>query len=113
MAAQTLTDSQQAALAAEFDDKKGNPATIDTVPVWASNDETVATVAAAMPDGTPDPTGMNAIVTAVGKIGTAQISVTDTPSDGSAPIVGTLDITVTAGAAVSANVKVGAVTEQP
>lgn len=49
-------------------DSKGRPASVDGVPVWASSDETVLSVAAAAD-------GMSATITTVG-IGTARLSVT-------------------------------------
>lgn len=49
-------------------DSRGNPASVDGAPVWASSDETVLTV-------TPAADGMSAVVDSVAP-GTARISVT-------------------------------------
>ena len=94
----TLTDSQTSSLSIQPVDKKGSPASLDGVPVWASSDETIATVAA-------DATGLNATLTAV-RTGSATVTVTGDADLGQgqgqvSPIVGTLDVSVTAGAAVN------------
>lgn len=99
MSALLLRDTQQVTAAAAFVDAKGNPASPDTAPVWASSDETVATVVASVD-------GLTATVTAVGKLGTAQISVKDDD------VIITGDVEVVAGLAVSGSVTFGAPTEQ-
>jgi len=103
-----LTDSQQVALTVAFADKAGNPAPVDGAPVWTSSDETVVTVTAAAD-------GLSAVATAVGKLGTAQVSVAADADlgAGNTTITGVIDITVLAGAAVAAVVSAGAPTEKP
>lgn len=103
----TLTDSQQATATVVYDDKKGNPATVSTVPVWVSSDTTILTV-----DASGDPTGMTAVVKAVGALGSAQITVTDTPTDGSAPIVVVGTINVVSDVASAAAFQLGTPSEQ-
>jgi hypothetical protein len=102
----TLTDSQQATLTIAPLDKKGKPAQLDGVPVWASSDETVATV-------TADATGLTANLVAV-TTGDCRITVTGDADLGSgvSPIVGTLDVTVTAGQATTIDITAGTPTEQ-
>jgi hypothetical protein len=58
-----------------FLDDEGNPTTADDVPVWASSDETIATVSAAAD-------GLSAVVTVVGALGAAVISVDSTNAAG-------------------------------
>lgn len=101
-----LTDSQKGALSISVVDKKGNPATLDGVPVWASSDETIATVQA-------DDTGMNATVTAV-RPGSCDVTVTGDADLGAGvqPIVGSLSVSVTPGQAVQITINEGAITEQ-
>lgn len=103
----TLTDSQAAALSISPVDKKGKPAPLDGVPTWASSDETVVTVVA-------DSTGLNATLSAVAP-GSARVVVTgdaDLSPDVTSPITGTLDVTVTPGAAVNIDITAGTPTEQ-
>jgi len=63
-----LPDDKTVVATVSFVDAKGKPAKVDGAPVWASDNEAVATVVA-------DATGLTAVVTPV-DIGTAQISVT-------------------------------------
>lgn len=101
-----LTDSQNAVLTIAPVDKKGAPATLDGVPVWASSDETIATVAA-------DPGGLTATLTAV-RPGTCGVTVTGDADlgEGTTPIVGSLDVEVTPGQAVQISIAASDPTEQ-
>ena len=103
-----LTDSQQVSLGIAVTDKKGNPASIDGAPVWASSDSSVATVE-------PSADGMTAVAKAVGPLGTAQISVTADADlgEGVKSIVGTLDVQVVGGQAVAIGLNAGTPEEQP
>ena len=77
-------------------DAKGNPVPLPTFsapPAWSSSDTTVLTVAAAAD-------GMSAVVTAVGKIGAANITVTGTPT-GQTAISGSAQVNVGTAAAAS------------
>lgn len=104
----TMTDSQQETLTIAPVDKKGKPAQLDGVPVWATSDETVATV-----DASADPTGLNAILSGVAP-GSCRVTVTGDADLGSgvSPITGTLDVTITAGQAVTVAITEGTPTEQ-
>jgi hypothetical protein len=97
-----LIDDQKVALSIAPVDAKGNPAAVDGAPAWASSDETVLTVAASAD-------GLSATVTAVGKLGAAQISVTADADmgAGTVPIAGVLDVSVVAGQAVSLSISTG------
>ena len=102
----TLTDSQKATLTIQPVDKKGADAALDGVPVWATSDATVATVEA-------DATGLTAVLTAV-RTGSCNITVTGDADLGAGvtPIVGTLAVSVTAGAATQITVNAGTPEEQ-
>jgi len=103
-----MTNSQQLTASITPVDKKGNPAPIDGIPVWASSDETILTVEAASD-------GLSATVKAVGPTGTAKVSVTGDADLGTGvqPIFGESDpISVTPGAAVGFKMTLGPATEQ-
>ncbi len=91
----TMTNSQQLTATIQPVDKKGQPAPVDGIPVWASSDETIITV-------TPADDGLSAVVAAVGPLGAAKVSVTADADlgAGTAAIFGTLDVTITQGQAV-------------
>lgn len=97
-----LKDDQKVKLSILPVDAKGNPAAVDGVPVWASSDDGVIAVI-------PSADGLSATATAVGKVGTAQVSVTADADlgDGVSNIAGVLDVTVVAGQAVSVGVTAG------
>jgi hypothetical protein len=99
----TLLDDQKVSAVIAVIDDKGNPATLPTgiVPVWASSDATVLTV-----DASGDPTGMSAVVTAVGKLGSAQVQVT-IALDASTTITGLGDVTVAASGPASVAISFG------
>ncbi len=90
-----MTNSQQLTATIQPVDKKGQPAPVDGIPVWASSDETIITV-------TPAADGLSAVVAAVGPLGVAKVSVTADADLGTgvASIFGTLDVTITQGQAV-------------
>lgn len=103
----TMTNSQQATATIKPVDKKGQPAPVDGVPVWASSDETIITV-------TPSTDGMSAVVAAVGPLGAAKVSVTADADlgPGTSAIFGSLDVTITQGQAVGFTITLGPATEQ-
>jgi hypothetical protein len=103
MATLVLTDEQKCSLAIAAVDAAGNPAVLAAVPVWASSNPTVLSVVAAAD-------GMSAEITAAGPLGASQVSVSADPGGGAAPITGTLDVTVTASAAVAFTITPGAPT---
>lgn len=103
-----LTVSQKVALTVEFKDSKGNVAPVDGVPVWASSDETVATVSASTD-------GMSATALATGKVGLAQISVTadaDLDPGEQRELAATLDLDIRPNEAVTAGISAGTPEEQ-
>ncbi len=102
-----ITDSQQCDLAIKPIDRKGKPAQVDGVPVWASSDVTIATVE-------PAADGLSALVKAADNLGPVQISVTADADLGTGieNITGVLDIEVAAGKAVSLAIIAGTPAEQ-
>jgi hypothetical protein len=103
-----LKDTEQVVLSVVPVDAKGNAAPVDGAPVWGSSDPAVATVTAAAD-------GLSATVAAVGPLGKTQISVTADADlgEGLESIVGTLEIEVVAGKAVSLSIKTGTPEEIP
>ena len=97
-----LQDDQKVSFSISIVDAKGNPAQVDGVPAWASSNEAILTVA-------PAADGMSAVATAVGPVGPSQISVTADADLGSGTkqIVGTQDVDVVAGEAVSVGITAG------
>ena len=122
-----LTDSQRAQLSIRPVDRKGKPAPLDGVPVWASSDETVCTVTLGViqPDGTvvADASGLHAVLEGVtpntldanGVPVPARVTVTGDAKigDGTAPISGTLDVVVTGGQAINLTIDAGTPVEIP
>jgi hypothetical protein len=102
-----ITDTQQVDLAIKPVDKKGNPGQVDGVPAWTSSNPAVATVE-------PASDGLSATVKAATALGTTQISVTADADLGAGvtPIVGTVDIEVVGGQAVSLSIVAGTPAEQ-
>lgn len=103
----TMTNSQKVHVTIQPVDKQGNPAVVDGVPVWASSDSTIITV-------TPNATGMEADVVAVGLLGDAKVSVSADADLGAGvtTIFGSLDVTITQGQAVGIKITVGTPVEQ-
>lgn len=101
MAALVLKDNQLVKLAVEYVDAKGQAAAAPASPVWAASDDTVLTVKNVSSDG------LSAEAWAVGKIGSAQVSVT------AGALSAVLDVTVQAGQAVSESIVPGAPEDQP
>lgn len=103
-----LTDTQQATLSIQPVDKKGNPAPVDGVPVWASSNTEVLTVE-------PAADGMSAVAKAVGPLGSAVVSVKVDADLGSGvtELSGGLDVSVSGGGATSITVTAGTPEEQP
>ncbi len=103
-----LKDSEQVVLSVVPVDAKGNAAAVDGAPVWGSSDPSVATV-------TPAADGLSATVAAAGPLGKTQISVTADADlgEGVESVVGTLEIAVVAGKAVSLSIKTGTPEEIP
>jgi hypothetical protein len=106
----TMTATQQCALTLTITDAKGNPATVDGVPVWSSADATKVSVEAAAD-------GLTASIFAEGPATTqpVQISVTADADlgEGVKPLVGLLDVTVVGAEATVIAITPGTPTEQP
>lgn len=101
-----LRDDQQVDLSIQPVDKKGKPAQLDGIPVWASSDETVITV-------TPSADGLSAVAVGVAP-GQARVVVTADADLGAGvtDITGTLEFNVVAGSAATINITAGAPTDQ-
>jgi len=101
-----LPDDKTLPASVTFLDAKGKKAPVDGVPVWASDNEDVATVAAAAD-------GMSAVVTPGPLTGPepwmANITVTADADLGAGmtPIIGTGSVTVTGGTATVVNIDFG------
>jgi hypothetical protein len=104
----TLTATQFSKLSIAPKDRKGNPAKLDGVPEWATDNSEILTI-------TPSADGLSCDVTAVGMIGTANVQVTGDADVGSGvtPIIGTLEVEVIAGNAITVDIDPGTPTEQP
>ncbi len=92
-----ITDVQVASLSILPVDIKGNPASVDGVPVWSSSAPEIVAIEADIDNP------LKATATAVGPLGTAQISVVADADlgEGVVEIVGVLDFEVKASQAVS------------
>lgn len=98
-----LSNAQKVTATVEPLDQYGNPARVDGIPVWNNSDPTVVQL-----DVAAD--GITAVVTALGPLGTAQLSATADADLGSGTrsISVTADIQVEASEAVSLGIKFGA-----
>ncbi len=104
----SMSDSQQVGLTIKVVDKKGNKAPIDGVPEWSvDNTELLAL--------TPAADGLTCVVAAVGPLGDGNVTVKCDADLGSGvvPIIGTLAVTITGGAATTVTIDAGTPTEQP
>lgn len=102
-----VKNSQQFSVSIQPQDKRGQAARIDGVPVWASSDETILQVL-------PSEDGLTATVKAVGPTGDAKVTATADADlgEGVTPITGFIDVTVIGGDAVLVSLIPGAVEEQ-
>jgi len=101
-----LTNSQQVDLAIKPLDKRGKPAQVDGVPVWACSDPLLATVE-------PSEDGLSCVVKALDN-GSAQISVSADADlgEGVRALTGTLDLEIVSGEAASLSIIAGTPQEQ-
>lgn len=83
-------------------DAAGNPAQVEGAPVWTSSAENIVTV-------TASGDGLQAEITPLGALGTAQINVSADADLGSGvtTIIGVLDVQTVAGEAVSLQIQTG------
>ena len=98
----TLTDLQKVTCSIQPVDAMGNPAQVDGVPEWSVSDSAMLTVA-------PSSDGLTAVVSTVGPIGTAQVTVTADADlgEGVVSISGVLDVTITGSQATSLSINAG------
>lgn len=91
-----------------FRDRVGNPAVVDGAPVWDTSDATIIAL-------TPSEDGMSVVVDTVGKSGTCQVSCTADAKAGAEvhQIVGTLDVQVAPGEAVSVDLEADVPSDKP
>jgi hypothetical protein len=103
-----MTVTQQVEVSVAFTDKKGNPAKVDGTPEWLSDNTDVLAL-------TPAGDGMSCVVAAVGAIGTAIVTLTADADMGSGvkPVIGTLEVSITAGEASNVVLTPGTPEEQP
>jgi len=108
LVALSMTVTQQVGLSVTFTDSKGNPASVDGVPTWLCDNTDVL---ALIPAGD----GRSCLAQAVGAVGTSTISMTADADMGSGvePIIGTLEVQVTAGKATQVVITAGTPVEQP
>lgn len=106
--ANILPSDKRAPLSVTPVDRKGNPTTTDSVPVWASSDPAIVEITDVSDDG------LSCRAKAVGPAGTAQVSVRADAARGPdiREIIGTVDFEVVAAEAVSMNIAVGALEDQ-
>jgi hypothetical protein len=97
-----LPDDKIVSASVTYTDAKGHPAKVDGVPVWASDNTDVATVAASED-------GMSATISPGSSLGTAQISVTADADlgEGTREVIGIGTVEVVAGEAVAAVLSFG------
>ena len=104
----SMSDSQQVVLTIKALDKKNNPAPIDGPGEWSTDNTDVLAL-------TPAADGLSCTVVAVGPLGVGKVTVKADADMGAGvvPIVGTIDVTITAGQATTVVVDAGTPTEQP
>src|SRR5262245_38589692 len=103
----TLTSNQKALLSVTFLDSKGNPAPVDSTPVWMTDNTDLLAL-------TPAADGLSCTVAAVGPLGsaTAQVNADADLGAGVVNIFGTLLVEVTAGQAATVAIAAGTPEEQ-
>lgn len=108
----TMTDSQQVTLTPRFEDKKKNPARVDGVPEWFTDNTDVLAL-------TPAADGLSCVVAAVGPLTGDGVPATVTMKadadlgQGVTDIISTTEFEITGGQAVTVTMDVSAPTEQP
>jgi len=103
-----LIDSQSVSLSVKVVDKKGNDAKVDGVPEWLVDNTEVLAL-------TPAADGLTCVAAAVGPLGTATVTFKADADLGAGvtPLLGTLEVQVVGGQAVTVTVVPGTPTEQP
>lgn len=102
-----LTDTQKATITATPVSARGNPARVDGIPTWTTDNPTVLGVEASAD-------GMSATITAAGGVGDAQVQFTCDADlgEGVVPVIGLLSVTVVAGPAASVGLVASEIVEQ-
>lgn len=97
-----LKDSDKVSLSIAIKDAKGNPAQVDGIPVWSVTDPSLASLNVSAD-------GMSADLLASGPLGSCQVQVNADADLGAGvtSILGTLDLTIIAGDAVSIDIAAG------
>jgi hypothetical protein len=108
MAGVKMSDSQQCNVTVTFADRRGNPASVDGVPEWSTDNTDVLALE-------PSGDGKSCLVKAVGPLGTATVTMKADADmgQGSTPVIGTLDFEITGGAATVVKLEPGTPAEQP
>lgn len=108
MATLNLTATQNCNLSVAITDKKGNPAPVEGVPEWAVDNSELLSIE-------PAADGLSAVISAVGPLGTALVSLQADADlgEGVTPLAGTLEVVVGAGAATVVEIVPGTPEEQP
>jgi len=98
----TLTDIQQVTLAITAVDARGNPAKLDGAPVWATSDAALLSIVASED-------GLSCVATAVGPLGTAQVTVSADADlgEGTRELAGLLDVEIIASEALNITIVPG------
>lgn len=102
-----MTDSQQVTFKANFLDKKGQPAQVQS-PEWSCDNTDVLSL-------TPADDGLSCLVKAAGPVGlgTVTLKADADLGDGVTAILGTAEVTIKSGAAVTVELTPGTPEEQP
>jgi hypothetical protein len=103
-----LGSSQQFPISVRFLDRRRNPAKVDGVPEWLTDNSEVLSLE-------PSGDGLSCVVRAMGPLGTANVTLSADADlgDGSTPVIGTIEVEVTAGAATVVELTPGTPEEQP
>jgi len=105
--AMQLSATQQVRVSAQFLDKHGNPAQVESCNWLTDNSDVLAL--------TPSGDGLSCLVAARGPMGAARLTLSGDADmgEGVIPIIGTLDFEVTAGQASQVALEAGTPEEQP
>ena len=103
-----LTDNQQTTVSVKFVTKRGNPAPVDGIPVWSTDNSDVLAIEPAVD-------GMSCVVKAVGPLGMGNITLKADADMGSGvvDVFGALEVRVSAGNAAVVALDAAPPTEQP
>lgn len=103
-----MSASQQVEVTLEAKDKKGNPAKVDGIPEWSTDNSDVLAL-------TPAADGKSCVVAAAGPLGVGSVTLKADADMGAGVVelIGTLEVTITAGQATVVTLTPGEPTEQP